>query len=219
MLSKLNIYHIETMGTLDGPGVRTVIFLQGCNMKCGYCHNPDSWSTNDNKIMTSEQLLAIINRYKMYYGHKGGVTFSGGEPLLQSNALLPLVHKLKEEGIHVALDTSGSVFNNASKKILDTVDLVILDIKSHDEDLFKKICHYPIDNTLRTLEYIQKSNISHWIRQVEIKGLNDHENEKKALNDLTDHPKREKIEWLPEHNMGDYKWASWQLTYKDSHLR
>lgn len=135
----LEIYKIETLGALDGPGLRTVVFLQGCPMRCGYCHNADSWYSGDGTWMASDDVFRNIIKYKPYYKNTGGVTFSGGEPLLQAEKLLPLIHRLQGDGIHVALDTSGCLVSEAGYQLLRAVDLVILDIKANDDAGYRKL--------------------------------------------------------------------------------
>lgn len=210
----LEIYHIESMGTLDGPGVRTVIFLQGCPMRCNYCHNPDSWEKGDGTEKTEEELFDLVLRYEDYHGKDGGVTFSGGEPLFQAKTLLPLVKKLKAKGIHVALDTSGCYFNGHVQALIDQVDLVILDIKAIDNPGYYAITGHSMDNPQKVLNYLQKNGKSYWIRQVSLPKINDSEIEKEAVDNLTAHPMRQKLEFLPYHSMGLEKWQEWQLKYR-----
>lgn len=208
----LEVYKIETLGALDGPGLRTVIFLQGCHMRCQYCHNADSWLYNAGKgtMMTAQSIFDLVLRYKPYYKDKGGVTFSGGEPLLQAKEFLPLVKALKSAGIHTALDTSGSTFNADTQTLIDAIDLVILDIKATDEGLHKRLTRHSLKTPLATLEYLKAHSKPYWIRQVVLVGINDTGVHRTQLDTLTAHPARERVEYLPYHSMGLEKWEAWQ---------
>lgn len=202
----MKIYHIETCGLQDGPGIRVVVFLQGCPLKCGYCHNADSWSSDGGVTYTVEALLRFIIRYEPYINLGGGVTFSGGEPLLQAKALLELVYKLKARGIHVAVDTSGGIYNQDTESLLANVDLVLLDIKHTDQTAYHELTCWPLEPTLKTLLYLKSKHISYWIRQVIITGYNDSEDQIKTLDRLTASIQREKIELKPYRSLGLYKW-------------
>lgn len=213
---ELEVYKIETLGALDGPGLRTVIFLQGCPMRCQYCHNADSWLSNAGKgtMMTAESLYELVLRYKPYYKDKGGVTFSGGEALLQAKGLLPLVKALKSVGIHTALDTSGSIVNDDTQKLISAIDLVILDIKATDEVLHQTLTKHSLKNPLATLATLKAQNKPYWIRQVVLKGINDTDAHLSQLDELTAHPTRERLERLPYHSMGLDKWEGWQIEFR-----
>ena len=210
----LEIYKIETLGALDGPGIRTVVFLQGCPMRCGYCHNADSWYSGDGTWMASDDVFQSIIRHKPYYKNTGGVTFSGGEPLLQAEKLLPLIHRLQGDGIHVALDTSGCLVSEAGYQLLKAVDLVILDIKANGDAGYRKLTRHGIENPLQTLAYLNHIQKPYWIRQVILKGINDGVENLIQLEALTFGKTREKLEVLPYHEMGAHKWKANQLHYK-----
>lgn len=201
------IHSIETMGTLDGPGIRTVFFMQGCNMQCLYCHNRDSWDLSSGKAISKEEIVETVSSYRAYYGGNGGVTFSGGEPLLQSSFLLDVVIELKKRGIHTALDTSGSVYSRESRELLGAVDLVILDIKNSDDKVFRELCGLSSRNMKANLVYLQEGKTPYWIRQVILEGYTDSQ---KQMDDLSRMLKRGKpplkIELLPYHGMGMEKW-------------
>jgi pyruvate formate lyase activating enzyme len=154
---------IETLGLVDGPGVRIVIFLSGCPLRCKYCHNPEMWDINSGKEYTSIELLSIILKYKNYFGNDGGVTFSGGEPLLQSEFLLEVLKLCKENNINTALDTSGCIIN---EEVLNYVDLVLLDIKALDNNSYQDLTGKTIDNNLKFLELIKNINKRLWLRCV-----------------------------------------------------
>ena len=213
MSDKLRIHSIETLGALDGPGIRTVVFFQGCPMRCAYCHNADTFDPSGGREESVETLAAFCERYKNYYGKKGGVTLSGGEPLMQSRGAVALMRELKSRGIGTALDTAGSVF---SPEALDEADLVILDIKHTDKDKFFALTGYPADNSFKTLEYLKKNKKRFWVRQVILSGVTDSEMQIKKLKEMAQGA--EKTELLPFHNMGEKKWkaAGVEYTLKDA---
>lgn len=214
----LEIYKIETLGCLDGPGVRTVFFLQGCPMKCCYCHNADSWlpMAGYGKEMPISHLLDIAMRNRSYYGVHGGVTLSGGEPLMQAETLLKLVKLLKSNGIHVVLDTSGSIINEETKAVIKLVDLVILDIKANNDLQYKMLTGHSMKKPMKTLEFIQSIRKPYWIRQVALPGINDSETNFNELMEITKHPSRQHIEQLEYHSMGQEKWEDWQNKWRYS---
>jgi len=209
------VHKIETLGTLDGPGLRTVVFLQGCTMRCAYCHNADTWDPTKGEAYEVDAIFKIIMRYKPYYQQKGGVTFSGGEPLLQALALSELITKLKKEKIHITLDTAGHIFEQPQKTILSQVDLVLLDIKAVHEADFKSLTGVSGENTFLTLSYLKELGIPYWIRQVILKGINDTTAHMDLLKQLTQGESRERIELLPYHTLGLEKWHEEQLLFKD----
>ena len=144
-----NIHSYESFGTVDGPGIRFVLFLQGCPLRCKFCHNPDTWNLTGGKIKESaKETFEKIKKYKGYFGKKGGVTVTGGEPLLQAEFILELFKLCKEEGIHTAIDTSGYIFNDKVKEVLEYTDLVLLDIKAIDEKVYKELTRVELKNTL-----------------------------------------------------------------------
>lgn len=207
----LEVYHIESMGTLDGPGVRTVIFLQGCPLKCDYCHNADSWLQGEGQMMTFEELLVIIKKNQPYFGKKGGVTFSGGEPLIQAENLIAFIKELKKEKIHITIDTSGYMLSDTTKEVLKHSDLVLLDIKAFDDTTYKEVCKLSMFPPLKTLEYLRQENIKHWIRHVR---LPSRPFKPEYLEELASHPLCEKYEVLEYHTMGREKWQPWQKTFR-----
>ena len=144
-----NIHSYESFGTVDGPGIRFVLFLQGCPLRCKFCHNPDTWNLTGGKIKESaKETFEKIKKYKGYFGKKGGITVTGGEPLLQAEFVLELFKLCKEEGIHTAVDTSGYIFNDKVKEVLEYTDLVLLDIKAIDEKVYKELTRVELKNTL-----------------------------------------------------------------------
>ncbi len=213
MSEKIRIHSIETLGALDGPGLRTVIFFQGCPMRCAYCHNADTFDPCGGREESIESLAEFCGRYGNYYGKKGGVTLSGGEPLMQHRGAAALMRLLKQKGINTALDTAGSIF---APEALDAAELVILDIKHTDKDAFMSLTGYPMDNTLKTLEYLQKNKRRFWVRQVILSGVTDGLPQVRKLKELA--VGAEKIELLPFHKMGENKWktAGVEYTLKDA---
>ena len=204
---------IETMGLVDGPGIRTVVFLTGCKLRCLYCHNPEMWIKGKNNY-TPEELVKKIVRNKPYFGKKGGVTFSGGEPLLQIDFLLEACKLLKQEGINIALDTAGVGLGDY-KEILDLVDLIILDIKYTDAQGYKKLTGYDMNESEKFICELNKSGKPVWIRQVIVPGMMDSE---EYINSLVKYVLKiknvDKIEFLPFHHLGFSKYE--KLGYLNS---
>lgn len=211
-----SIDSIESMGLVDGPGIRTVIFLNGCKLRCKYCHNPEMW-TMKKENMTVEELVQKILRFKPYYGTKGGVTFSGGEPLLQIDFLIAVCKRLKEENIHIALDTAG-VGIGKYEELLQLVDLVILDIKDVTKRGYLDLTGYEIEESLKFMTILNNLKKPIWIRQVIIPNVNDNieylKNLKTFLKQL---PNIEKIDFLPYHKLGSEKYEKLNMVnpYKD----
>lgn len=210
-----NIHSYESFGTVDGPGIRFVLFMQGCPLRCKFCHNPDTWDITAKKIKeTAVETFKKIKRYKGYFGKKGGVTVSGGEPLLQSDFILELFKLCKKEGIHTAVDTSGYIFNSKVKEVLEYTDLVLLDIKVLDEKLHKDLTGVELKNTLNFASYLNKINKKTWIRHVVTPSITDDDNLLKALavyiktlNNV------EKVEVLPYHRLGEFKYKELGIKY------
>lgn len=210
------IHSLESFGTVDGPGIRFVVFMQGCPLRCLYCHNPDTW---DNKgggkyRMTPEELLAEVLRYKNFIT-KGGVTVTGGEPLLQTEFLKEFFRLCRKEGIHTALDTSGYICTSKALEILEYVDLVLLDIKTIDPELHPRLTAVKLDNTLHFLDELEKRDIPVWIRHVVVPGLTDNDEALDQLAEYISHYKVvQKAELLPYHTMGIYKYEAQGIDYK-----
>lgn len=211
------IHSIETFGTVDGPGIRFVVFMQGCTLKCKYCHNRDTWNTRGGKSVSTEELVKEILKYKSYIDNSdGGVTVSGGEPLIQAEFVTELFKKLKELGIHTALDTSGSIpLSDTIKELLKYTDLVLLDIKHIDAEKCVNLTGFTNKNTLEFAKYLSNINLPVWIRQVLIPGYTDDKFDlldlKKFINTLNN---VEKVELLPYHNLGKFKWDELGDTYE-----
>ncbi|MCI8778301.1 MAG: pyruvate formate lyase-activating protein [Bacilli bacterium] len=210
---KGSIAQIESMGLVDGPGIRTVVFLNGCKLRCMFCHNPEMFKLGELNY-TPGELFNKILRNKPYFKNNGGVTFSGGEPLLQYDFLVETCKLLKKENINIALDTAG-VGNGNYDEILKLVDLVIFDIKAIDDNSYKEITANNINESLKFLKRCQELNKKMWLRQVIIPGINDNE---EYINRLVEFIKPlkniEKIELLPYHTMAKEKYNKLNLPYK-----
>ena len=209
------VHSIESMGLVDGPGIRTVIFLQGCKLRCCYCHNPDTWSLQNEKAerISPEELLKRLLRFKPYYGDRGGVTFSGGEPLLQPDFLLESLVLCKKAGINTCLDTSGCGLGDYDL-ILEQTDLLLLDIKHYTKDGYRRITGRSPEEFLRFLALAQKMNVPLWIRHVVVPGLTDSDEHLLGLEaylKTLNHIKR--VELLPYHTLGVHKYASLGISY------
>lgn len=202
---------IETFGLVDGPGIRTVIFLNGCKLRCKFCHNPETWSMGKANY-TTDELVAKILRNKPYFKrNNGGVTFSGGEPLLQIGFLLDICKKLKEAGVHIALDTSG-VGIGKYDEILSLVDLVLLDIKHPNKEGYKNLTGLGIAESERFIDCLNKSEKPVWIRQVIVPGIMDNDEYLMELAGYLQKIKNiEKIEFLPFHHLGFNKYVELKL--------
>lgn len=207
------IHSIETCGTVDGPGIRFVIFTQGCPLRCLYCHNPDCREPQHGREVTVEDSIAEIQKYKSYL-RGGGVTVSGGEPLMQPEFVAELLRRCHEIGLHTALDTSGYVLLAAAKPVLEHTDLVLLDIKSYDRDLYRRVTSVALEPTLNFARYLAEIGKPTWIRFVLVPGLTDLEKNVTGLAQFVSTlPNVERLEVLPFHKMGEYKWKQLGLPY------
>ena len=207
-----SVNSIETMGLVDGPGIRTVIFLNSCLLRCKYCHNPETWKMG-NKNMTVDDLVQKVLRSKPYFKNNGGVTFSGGEPLLQYEFLLECCKRLKKENIHIAIDTAGYTPNNC-EELLKYVDLVLLDIKHTAKDGFKALTGGNKDIQDKFIEQLNKSGKKVWIRQVIVPGIMDNDEYLYNLNKTIKNIKNvERIDFLPYHKLGKEKYITMGINY------
>lgn len=208
------ITDLETMGLVDGPGMRLVLFMSGCRLRCLYCHNPETWDINNfTRELSSEDVLKQYKKYASYYGETGGVTFSGGEPLLQSEFVLETTKLLKANGIHVAIDTAGVADNY--DEILDIVDLVILDIKAVEEAEYQQVTGHSQDKFNRFLESCISKNKKLWLRQVIVPNINNDEAHVKLLKEFASKiPNVERIELLPYHSMAKSKYEELKIPYR-----
>ena len=213
------IHSIETFGAVDGPGIRYVIFVQGCPMRCLYCHNPDTWDCSGGQEISAEKLLSDILKYKNYFGNNGGVTVSGGEPLMQIEFVTQLFKLLKNEGIHTCLDTSGILFNSQNQlkisELIKYTDLVLLDIKHINSLKHKELTGFDNENVLNFAQFLNDNNLPVWIRYVLVPSINEDDKSlielKKFLDSLNN---VQKVEVLPYHTLGVSKYEKLNIPYK-----
>ena len=208
------IHSIQSLGTLDGPGIRYVIFLQGCNLRCGCCHNPDTWNINEGFEISSEELINNAIRYKEYFKEIGGITISGGEPLLQPLFVYDIFKLAHDNNINTCLDTSGSILNEDVKKLLSTTDRVLLDIKYLDDNLYNKYVGCSLNNVINFLNYLEINNIKTTLRQVIIPSLNDDKNNIIKLNKLANsYNCVDKVELLPFKKICQSKYDNLKINF------
>lgn len=214
-MTKGKINSIETMGLVDGPGIRTVIFFQGCKLRCAYCHNPDTWNINDGKEIGTEELLKKIIRYKPYFEKSGGgVTFSGGEVLLQPEFLAEILRLCKENGIHTAIDTAGYGYGEY-EEILKYTDLVLLDIKHVNEEGYKELTGCGMEGLKIFLAAAKKAGTKLWIRHVVVPGITDSPQHIKELGKIINNIENvDKVELLPYHTLGVSKYDKLDIKYR-----
>ena len=203
-----DIHSFESMAALDGDGIRYAVFLTGCPLRCAYCHNPDTWHKSG-RDWTAEELVNKIKRYKPYFKNGGGVTFSGGEPLLSADFIIEAGELLKAQGINYAVDTSGSVaLTDSVKKALDGADLVILDLKFYDSESYKKYTGGVFENFVSIGKYCTEKGIRLWLRTVVVPGINDSEEEIEKYAEFAKQFNYEKYELLGFHTMGFFKYEN-----------
>ncbi|MFN3927542.1 MAG: pyruvate formate-lyase-activating protein [Pseudanabaenaceae cyanobacterium] len=210
---KGRIHSFETMGTVDGPGIRFVVFTQGCPLRCLYCHNPDCRSLDGGREITAGEVIAEISKYRSYL-RGGGVTVSGGEPLLQAEFTAAIFAGCHELGLHTALDTSGYCPVAVAEPVLAHTDLVLLDIKSYDPDIYRRVTSVSLEPTLNLARHLNDIGKPMWIRFVLVPGLTDPTHNVEGLADFVATLKHVHcVEILPFHKMGEYKWERLGLPY------
>lgn len=211
---KGHIHSFETFGTKDGPGIRFVFFMQGCPLRCLYCHNPDTWMPNEAKYeLTPQQALDEVIKVKAFV--KGGVTVSGGEPMMQPEFVLELFKLCKTAGIHTTIDTSGFLFNDKTKEVLSYTDLVLLDIKHINPNKYKELTARPLEPTLNFIEYLAEVNKPVWLRYVLVPHFTDNEDDLHRWAQYVSQFKNvERVDILPFHQMGIHKWEQIGQEYK-----
>lgn len=210
------VHSTETLGTVDGPGLRFVLFLQGCNLKCKYCHNRDTWDIQGGEEKSLDEIFEKILRYKNYIKKNGGVTVTGGEPLLQYKFIIELFKKLKKENIHTCIDTSGMVgLTDGIKELIELTDLFLVDIKHINPEKCKELVGVSNEKELTFARYLSDIGKKMWIRQVLVPGITDSEKDLVKLKKFISELKTvEKVEVLPYHSMGKYKWKKLGLEYQ-----
>lgn len=210
----LRVHSYETMGTFDGPGLRLVIFLQGCNFRCLYCANPDTIEPCGGTLTDPAEIVRMAVDQKPFFGRRGGVTFSGGEPTFQAAALVPLLRQLREAGIHVCLDTNGGVWNPAVEELFSLTDLVLLDVKQADPVRHRALTGRENAQTLRTAAWLEAHGKPFWLRYVLVPGYSDAEEDLRALGErLGGYTCIERVELLPYHTLGVHKYEAMGLEY------
>lgn len=220
------VHSFETFGLVDGPGVRFVVFLQGCRMRCKFCHNPETWDTEAGELWTPQDLYKKVIRYKNYWGKNlngnidGGVTVSGGEPLLQLEFVTEFFKLLKANGVHTTLDTSGNPFTleepwiSKFRELMEVTDLFMLDIKEISEDKHKELTKWSNKNILDMAQYLSDNGKEMWIRHVLVPGVTDDESGLAELSDFIQSLKTvSRVEILPYHTLGLFKWEKLNIPY------
>lgn len=204
------------MGTFDGPGLRLVVFLQGCNFRCLYCANPDTIDACGESVATSvDEIVSKAMSQRAFFGKKGGVTFSGGEPTLQAKALIPLFRRLKELGIHTCIDTNGSVWNDDVEELLGLADLVLLDVKEYNPQRHEHLTGRSNERTLHTAGWLERNSRPFWLRYVLVPGYSSFEDDIRALGrHFKDYRMIQRVEILPYHTLGVHKYEAMGQEYR-----
>ena len=210
----INVHSYESMGTFDGPGLRLVVFLQGCPFRCLYCANPDTIEVKGGKPTSLQEVKEMAVSQKPFFGKKGGITFSGGEPTLQAENLLPLFDELKKEDIHICLDSNGGIWNEKVEQLLKLTDLVLLDIKQYNPQRHRDLTGRSNEQTLRTAEWLEAHGKPFWLRYVLVPGYSDFEEDIRNLgNHFRNFKQIQRVEILPYHRLGVHKYEAMGLDY------
>lgn len=212
----IRVHSYESLGTYDGPGIRLVVFLQGCNFRCLYCANPDTIDAKgESKETAPEEILKMAVSQKPFFGKKGGITFSGGEPTFQAKALVPLFKMLKETGIHICVDTNGGIWNEDVKELLSLADLVLLDVKQFNPNRHRILTERSNEQTLRTAAWLEENGKPFWLRYVLVQGYSAFKEDMEALGEhFKDYKQIERVEILPYHTLGVHKYEAMNMEYK-----
>ncbi len=212
----IRVHSYESLGTFDGPGLRLVVFLQGCNFRCAYCANPDTIDLKgEAQETTLDHIVKMAVSQKPFFGKRGGITFSGGEPTLQAAALVPLFKRLKEQGIHICLDTNGSIWNEAVEELLQLTDLVLLDVKEFDASQHRLLTERSNEQTLRTAAWLEAHDRPFWMRYVLVPGYSDRAEHIRALGEhFGGYKQLQRIEILPYHTLGVHKYEALGWEYR-----
>ena len=212
----IRVHSYESLGTYDGPGIRLVVFLQGCNFRCLYCANPDTIDCRgESKGVAPEEILRMAVNQKPFFGKKGGITFSGGEPTFQAKALLPLFRMLKEAGIHICVDTNGGIWNEEVKELLMLADLVLLDVKEFNDERHRRLTSRSNAQTLQTAAWLEANGKPFWLRYVLVQGYSAFREDIEALGKhFKAYRMIERVEILPYHTLGVHKYEAMGLDYQ-----
>ena len=215
-MKQLRVHSYESMGTFDGPGLRFVVFLQGCPFRCLYCANPDTIDpVGESKLTDPDYIYDQVVSMKAFFGRRGGVTFSGGEPTVQAEALVPLCQRLKEAGFHICIDSNGTVWNEHVEALFRTVDLLLLDVKEIDPERHEAITSRSNARTLETAAWLEREGHPFWLRYVLVPGLsNDDAHLHRLGRHFADYKQIERVELLPYHTLGVHKYEAMGLDYK-----
>ena len=205
----IKVHSYESMGTYDGPGLRLVVFLQGCPFRCLYCANPDTISFDGGKETDTEYIVKMAVSQKPFFGRRGGVTFSGGEPTSQAKELLPLVDRLHEEGINVCIDTNGGVWNPAVEELFNKIDLALLDVKQINPERHESLTGRSNSQTIATAKWLEENQKPFWLRYVLVPGISDFEEDIRALGEhFKGYKMIQRVEILPYHTLGAHKYET-----------
>lgn len=215
-----HIHSTESFGAADGPGVRFIVFMQGCHMRCRYCHNPDTWKMGGGDEVTADEILKRALRFKPYWGKDGGITISGGEPLLQINFVIELFKKAKELGINTCIDTAGNPFTKEEpffskfEELMKYTDLLLLDLKEINPTRHKDLTGFDNSNIIEMAKYLSEINKPVWIRHVLVPEHSDFDEDLDALGDFIDTLSNvDRVEILPYHTLGKFKWENLGIPY------
>ncbi|MBQ9747872.1 MAG: pyruvate formate lyase-activating protein [Clostridia bacterium] len=213
------VHSFQSLGTVDGPGVRFVVFFQGCNLRCKCCHNPDTWSPSGGNAYSAQEIVSRVKRFRSYFGREGGITLSGGEPLLQAEFAREIFTLCHAEGIHTCLDTSGSILNDAVRALLAETDRVLLDIKYTSDEAYRENVRCPMETPMAFLDHLDAQKIPTTIRQVIIPTVNDDEENILALRDIVRlHSCVDKVELLPFRKICTTKYENMGIPFPFGHL-
>ena len=211
----IRVHSYESMGTYDGPGLRLVVFLQGCPFRCLYCANPDTIPVDGGTATEPEHIINMAVSQKPFFGRRGGVTFSGGEPTAQAKDLIPVVKGLKEQGINVCIDTNGGIWNPAVEELLKEIDLVLLDVKQINPERHLSLTERSNEQTLKTAQWLEDNEKPFWLRYVLVPGISDFEEDIRAFGEHFKNFKMlQRVEILPYHTLGIHKYETMGQEYK-----
>lgn len=215
-IQMIRVHSYESLGTYDGPGIRLVVFLQGCNFRCLYCANPDTIDAKgESKETAPEEIVRMAVNQKPFFGKKGGITFSGGEPTFQAKNLIPLFEELKKAGIHICVDSNGGIWNKEVEELFSLTDLVLLDVKEFNNERHKALTSRSNEQTLKTAAWLEEHQKPFWLRYVLVQGYSFFKEDIEALGEhFKDYKMIERIEILPYHTLGVHKYEAMNMEYK-----
>lgn len=219
-VNTVRVHSYESMGTYDGPGLRLVVFLQGCNFRCAYCANPDTISMHGGKDTPIEEIVRLAVNEKPFFGKKGGITFSGGEPTLQAKNLVPLFRLLKENEIHICVDSNGGLMNDDVRELFGMTDIVLLDVKEFNDIRHKNLTERSNSQTLATAKWLEDNQRTFWLRYVLVPGVTSFEEDIEALcRYFSGYRMLQRVEILPYHTLGKHKYEHLNMPYRLENVR